>query len=121
MGCSLPGSSVYGILQERILEWVAILFSREDLQGIFPTQGSNPGLLHCGQFFIIWANREAQSSHKPNQILDNTLLGSVHEWTENQTGTQERLAFSLLYLKNVTLKEHQNSHKVFGNRRVFWI
>ena len=43
--CSLPGSSIHGILQARILEWVAISFSR----GMFPTQGSNPGLLHCRQ------------------------------------------------------------------------
>ena len=28
MDCSLPGSSVYGILQARMLEWVAISFSR---------------------------------------------------------------------------------------------
>ena len=28
MDCSPPGSSVHGILQARILEWVAILFSR---------------------------------------------------------------------------------------------
>ena len=28
MSCSLPGSSVHGILQARILEWVAISFSR---------------------------------------------------------------------------------------------
>ena len=28
MECSPPGSSVYEILQVRILEWVAILFSR---------------------------------------------------------------------------------------------
>ena len=28
MGYSLPGSSVHGILQVRILEWVAIAFSR---------------------------------------------------------------------------------------------
>ena len=41
--CSLPGFSVHGILQARILERVAISFSR----GIFLTQGSNPGLLHC--------------------------------------------------------------------------
>ena len=34
-----------GILQARILEWVAISFSR----GIFLTQGSKPGLLHCRQ------------------------------------------------------------------------
>ena len=44
MDCSLPGSSVHGISQARILEWVVILS-----QGIFPTQGSNLGLLHCRQ------------------------------------------------------------------------
>ena len=38
MDCSPPRSSVHGILQARILEWVAIL-----LQGIFLTQGSNLG------------------------------------------------------------------------------
>ena len=38
MDCSLPGSSVQGILQARILEWVAIPFP-EDLPnpGIKPT------------------------------------------------------------------------------------
>jgi len=38
MDCSLPGSSVHGILQARILEWVAMA----SLQQIFQTQGSNP-------------------------------------------------------------------------------
>ena len=37
MDCNLPGSSVRGISQARILEWVAISFSRR----IFLTQGSN--------------------------------------------------------------------------------
>ena len=32
MDCSRPGSSVYGIYQARILEWVAISFSRESSQ-----------------------------------------------------------------------------------------
>ena len=27
MNCSLPGSSIHGILQARVLEWVAIAFS----------------------------------------------------------------------------------------------
>ena len=45
MDCSPPGSSVRGILQARVLEWVAISL----LQGILPTQRLNPGLLHCGQ------------------------------------------------------------------------
>ena len=39
---SLPSSSLHGILQARILEWVAISYSR----GSSPTQGSNPCLLH---------------------------------------------------------------------------
>ena len=34
MDCSLPGSSVHGIFQARVLEWVAIAFSR-DIQGDF--------------------------------------------------------------------------------------
>ena len=32
MDCSLPGSSVHGILQARVLEWVAISFSRGSSQ-----------------------------------------------------------------------------------------
>ena len=52
MDCSPPGSSVHGILQARILEWVAIPFSRGIFlfffffQGIFLTQESKLGLLH---------------------------------------------------------------------------
>ena len=45
MDCSLPGSSVHGIIQTIVLEWIATFL----LQGIFPTQGSNPGLPHCRQ------------------------------------------------------------------------
>jgi len=44
MGCP-PGSSVHGILQARILEWVAFPVSR----GFFPSQGSNLGFLHSRQ------------------------------------------------------------------------
>ena len=42
MDYSLLGSSVCGILQARILEWVPIPSN----QGIFPTQGMNTCLLH---------------------------------------------------------------------------
>ena len=46
--CRLFCDPIHGILQEhsRILEWIA---SCSLLQGIFPTQGSNPGLPHCRQ------------------------------------------------------------------------
>ena len=52
---SLQVSSVHGILQARILECGHSLF-----QGIFATQGLNPGLLHCRQILYAWATREAK-------------------------------------------------------------
>ena len=45
VNCSPPGSSIHGILQAKLLEWVAIPFTK----GIFLTQGSNPSLSHCRQ------------------------------------------------------------------------
>ena len=59
MDCGPPGSSVHGILQARILEWVAMPFPR----GIFPTQGSNPRLscLLYGQAgSLLLSHRESQ-------------------------------------------------------------
>ena len=34
MDCSLPGSSVHGIFQARVLEWVAIAFSKNPMSGM---------------------------------------------------------------------------------------
>ena len=34
MDCSLPGSSIHGISQARVLEWVAISFSISGIQGL---------------------------------------------------------------------------------------
>ena len=50
MDCSQPGSSLYGIFQARVPEWVAIPFSRESF--------SNPGIeplspVLAGRFFTI--------------------------------------------------------------------
>ena len=53
---TLLGSSVHGILQIRILEWVAMPFSRGSSQPRDQTQVS----CIAGRFFTIWATREAQ-------------------------------------------------------------
>ena len=50
MDCVPPGSSVYGILQARILEWVALSFSRGSSQPRVQIQVSCTGrqiLYHC--------------------------------------------------------------------------
>ena len=53
--CSPPGSSVRGILQARILEWVAILFFRASS---WPRDGTRVSCI-AGEFFTCWATREA--------------------------------------------------------------
>ena len=54
MDCSLPGSPIHGIFQARVLEWVAISFSRDR------TQVSR--IVIAGRRFTVWATREVQAS-----------------------------------------------------------
>ena len=54
MDCSLPGSSIYRIFQARILEWVAVSFSRRSSQPKDWTWVSRI----VGRCFTIWATRE---------------------------------------------------------------
>ena len=57
MDCSLPGSSVHGIFQVRLLEWAAISFSR---RSSWPRDQT---LVSCiaDRRFTVWATREAHS------------------------------------------------------------
>ena len=60
MDYSLPGFSVYGILQARVLKWVAISFSRGSSH---PRDWSRVSCI-VGRCFTIWATREVLSNHK---------------------------------------------------------
>ena len=55
MDCILPGSSVHGILQARILEWVTIPFSR----GSSHTKNQTWVFHIAGRFFTLQVTREA--------------------------------------------------------------
>ena len=55
MDCSLPGSSIHGIFQARVLEWVAISFYRGSSRPRDRTQVSRI----AGRRFAVWATREA--------------------------------------------------------------
>ena len=61
MGCSPPGSSAHGILQARILEWVAMPFSRGSSRPRDWTQDSCP----AGRFITVWATRGAPHQNTP--------------------------------------------------------
>ena len=53
MDSSLLGSFIHGILQARILEWIAIPSS----QGTFQTHVWNLGLLHCRQILYLLSHQ----------------------------------------------------------------
>ena len=55
MDCSPPGSSVRGVLQARMLEWVATHFSRGSSQPRDQTQVS----YIVDRFFTTWTTRDA--------------------------------------------------------------
>ena len=69
MDCSLPRSSLHGISQARILEWVAISFSR------LSSQPRDRSWVSCiaGRFFNIWATRETL------RYTDNTTVMAESE------------------------------------------
>ena len=63
--CSSSGSHVHGIFQARILEWVAISFSR----------GSSHVPCITGRFFLVWAIRDILRSqfYEPNSCISSYL------------------------------------------------
>ena len=112
MDCSPPGSSVHGILQARILEWVAMPSSR----GSSPTQGLNLSLLcflhwQLGSLPLVSSGRptktilQYKNKHKnkapdrPNRVLTRVKRSQVRKKTQEQKRrqwTNERGEFSVL-------------------------
>ena len=60
MDCSPPGSSVHGIFQAWILEWVAVSFSRGSS---WPRDRTRVSRI-VGRCLTIWATREAHQKHR---------------------------------------------------------
>ena len=66
MDCSPPGSSIHGIFQVKVLEWIAIGFSRGSSQ---PRDGTWVSRI-VGRRFTVWANRELCSFVEGYDILN---------------------------------------------------
>ena len=82
MDCNPPSSSVHGISQTRILEWVAISFSRgcsrpRDQTCISCVAG---GLLHFDGFFLLNHQGSPWSSHWIFLLPHKHNLGLVFPW-----------------------------------------
>ena len=65
MDCSLPGSSIHGILQARVLEWVTISFSRGSSR---PRDWT--GLLHCRQTLYYLSHQGSNQRSNFQHLLN---------------------------------------------------
>ena len=68
--CSPPGSSVHGILRARVLEWIAISFSRGSSQPRDPTRVSRI----AGRRFNLWATINALAFLKKEFLFQYIYL-----------------------------------------------
>ena len=65
VNCSLPGSSLYGILLATILEWVAMSSSK----GFFQFRDETTVSCFAVRFFTVWATREVNNMSNKFQIV----------------------------------------------------
>ena len=97
MDCSLPCSSIHGILQAGRLEWVAILFSKGSS---WPRDWT---CVSCtaGRFFTIWATREAW-----------VLPGTMYSWSK----VNVFLLVQLVYPRGWCYWQNYHGHSTRGDR-----
>ena len=90
MDFSPPVSSVHGILQARIQEWVAIPFSRGSSQPRDQTWVSHI----AGRFFAIWATREDPAG-KNLPAMQETWVWSLEDPLEKGMATHSSIAWGI--------------------------
>ena len=96
MDCSLSGPSVHGILQARILEWVAIPFFRASTR---PRDWIQVSCI-ARRFFTVWATKEVYNVInllKLSLVLDITVpFSKERNSSRNKSGMQDSLWRSYL-------------------------
>ena len=104
--CSPPGSSVHGILQARILKWVAISFFRGSSRLRDQTQVSHV----AGRRFILWATREGLANA---DCMWLSVKGhqSTHRWA----------AFCKEGHQSWSFRSVQFSHSVVSDSATPWV
>ena len=94
MDYSTPGSSVHAVFQARILEWVAISFSRQSFRPRDRTQVSSIGR----QSLYHWATREAQTLWRGTQFIRTLFSGDISAYL----GQRGEVPSSFVYRKWLT-------------------
>ena len=118
MVCSLPGFSVYGIVQARILYWVAIPFSR----GSFWPRGWTQVSCIGGKFFTIWATREAHIYGVNTKIKVADATREERKWDWRKTHMRVSIVLLMLHFLKIIWSKYGKIFS-FGNMhgRTWWI
>ena len=138
MDCSPPDSSNHGISQARILEWVAILFSR----GSSPSRDQSWVSCIAGRFFAIWATKEApgysvkvkvkvsvtqprptlwdpMDCSPPGSSVHETLQARILEWVAISLSRGSSRPRDWTWVSHVTDRLYRLSHQ--GGTRILCI
>ena len=117
MDYSLPGSSVHGFLQARILEWVAISFSR----GSYQPRDSTQVYTIAGSFFTNWATKEALSTRMA--IIEKIIVsvGENMEEKEPSCTADENINWCSHHGKDRSfLKKYKENYQII-QQFYFWV
>ena len=107
--CNLPGSSIHGILQELILEWVAMPFSRESFR---PRDGTRVPYVYCTGRQVLYQYHHL-GSPSPVQTWTTTNLFYVSIYFKKQVWLASvSLSFS-------TLAQQSEGKTVHAQTRLF--
>ena len=123
MNCSPQGSSVHGILQARILERVAISFSR----GSSPPRDQTWVSYLAGKFFTIWATREGcLQKHKIGKHWMDEPIGEINSksswsWRWSSTPDLSSLIKHECYRGSRPLGTDWEGSVNKGQQRPWWV
>ena len=115
MDCNLPSAFVHGIFQARMLEWGCHFL----LQGIFPTQGLNPHLLHCQADSLPLSHLGSPTHfHSWSNLMWQETILITHQCHCYQKKNPQKSLFSTLCFSSHY--HHRISHVVFRPKSQGW-
>ena len=114
MDCRLPGSSVHGIFQAVVLEWIAISFSKGSSQPRDWTQ-----VFHIvDRRFTIWATREVTRKYMRGTSCE-MLAGWITSWNKNNQEKYQQPYICRWYHSNGP-KWRGTGEPLYDSERVKW-
>ena len=105
--CNAVDHTVHGILQTRILEWVAFPFSRGSSQ----PRDQTPGLPHCRQILYIHESAKPPGKPKNTGVSNLSLLQRIFPTQELNQDLQHyrQILYQLSHQESALMRTHCDS------------